>query len=78
MQLALLLPLENSQVFLGTGELESLNFGNCHFLKLLSLPFPLEDTSASTLPLSNLTQIFPDWWADRIGGLRAGATANYW
>ena len=23
----------------------------------------------STLPLSNLTQIFPDWWADRIGVL---------
>lgn len=33
------------------------------------MPFHLEDTSASTLPLSNLTQIFPDWWADRIGVL---------
>jgi hypothetical protein len=36
---------------------------------LQSLSFHLEDTSASTLPLSNLTQIFPDWWADRIGVL---------
>src|SRR4028118_1729219 len=44
-------------------------FGNSHSLKLQSLPFHLEDTSASTLPLSNLTQIFPDWWADRIGVL---------
>ena len=50
-------------------ELRSLNFGNSHSLKLQSLPFHLEDTSASTLPLSNLTQIFPDWWADRIGVL---------
>ena len=50
-------------------ELRSLNFGNSHSFKLQSLPFHLEDTSASTLPLSNLTQIFPDWWADRIGVL---------
>jgi hypothetical protein len=36
-------------------------------IKLQSSHFHLEDTFASTLPLSNLTQIFPDWWADRIG-----------
>ncbi|PHX57372.1 hypothetical protein CP500_000050 [Tychonema bourrellyi FEM_GT703] len=48
-------------------EFRSLSFGKSHSLKLLSLLFYLEDTSASTPPLSNLTQIFPDWWADRTG-----------
>ncbi|MEG4007320.1 hypothetical protein QUA41_18240 [Microcoleus sp. Pol11C1] len=59
---------EFSSLF-GNLELRSLSFGKTHSLKLQSLPFHLEDTSASTLPLSNLTQIFPDWWADRIGVL---------
>ena len=59
----------NFSSFLETRELRSLNFGNSHSFKLQNLSFHLEDTSASTLPLYNLTQIFPDWWADRIGVL---------
>jgi len=59
---------EFSSLF-GNLEIRSLSFGSSHSLKLQSSPFHFEDTSASTLPLSNLTQIFPDWWADRIGVL---------
>lgn len=59
---------EFSSLF-GNLELAKSEFWQQPQIKLQSLPFHLEDTSASTLPLSNLTQIFPDWWADRIGVL---------
>jgi hypothetical protein len=55
--------------FLGNLEFRSLSFGNSRSLEILLSPFHLEDTSPSTLPLSNLTQILSDWWADRIGVL---------